>query len=817
MLKKQVKKNTTLFVMLMMFISVLSLAPVALGNGGPDIHIIKGMVYIDGEKADEGVEIKFVFEDETELITLTEVLTDEFNFNKGFVGHSDEIVEFSVFYNGEYRIPVYNDSISIIEDVHKVDLYVYSDDTNHAPEKPNNPDPENNSLDVAVNKVLRWSCSDPNGDDLTFYVYMGNDSVLDESDLKTSTSDFSYNLGSLDFDSWYYWKVRAEDSEGLNNTGRVWSFKTKEKVAPEKPNNPQPTNGAEEVNKNTVLSWNCSDDNNDIDYYEVYFGTNDTNPEYVEDSSDKNYNPEGFLEYGVTYFWKIKVFDATGLNNTSDVWSFTVSESNKPPKKPSYDSPNDETTDLALDDVSLSWTGGDQDGDTVFYDVYLGTDSNLSVSDVVSENQSSTEFEPENLEYDTTYYWKIVADDNSDTVEGDIWSFTTQGISVEITADDFTGFPDEYISFTAEITSGVEPYTISWDLNDDGSYNDAAGETVEKSWSSTGIHAVKVKVVDNESNEAFDEKTVEIMTGNKRPIIPTISGGPSDEGKTGESYEFSFISTDPDGDKIKYIINWDDGTENESSLLDSGSSYTINHSWTETGVKNITFYAVDESNSESRRNYSEIAVSSSNSNNEENNQPDKPIISGDLKDGDIGETGKDYEFSFSSTDPEGEQIKYTVEWSGDTKTSDLMDSGSSYTVTLNWEDYGSKTITVYTTDESGVESERNSISVTIGPSKGSFGENETQNNSKNKKEEESGFPWLWIIILVIIVAVVAVALLFLTRKKDINILSLGGSKTLTSSEDSWTDEDTWDETAEAEFDEDFDEESFEEDDEDTWD
>ncbi|MHC4692332.1 MAG: choice-of-anchor Q domain-containing protein [Planctomycetota bacterium] len=68
--------------------------------------------------------------------------------------------------------------------------------------------------------------------------------------------------------------------------------------------------------------------------------------------------------------------------------------------------------------ADLSWTAG---YDAVSHDVYFGT----SYPPPFIINQISTTFDPGTMAYNTTYYWRIDEVDNSGTIAGDIWRFTT--------------------------------------------------------------------------------------------------------------------------------------------------------------------------------------------------------------------------------------------------------------------------------------------------------------------------------------------------------------------------------------------------------
>jgi len=62
----------------------------------------------------------------------------------------------------------------------------------------------------------------------------------------------------------------------------------------------------------------------------------------------------------------------------------------------------------------------------------------------------------------------------------------------------------------------------------------------------------------------------------------------------GEEQEFTMLSTDPDGEKIRYYIDWGDGAFEESIKVESGKEFTAAHTWNSRGDKKIQVIAVDE-------------------------------------------------------------------------------------------------------------------------------------------------------------------------------------------------------------------------------
>ena len=94
------------------------------------------------------------------------------------------------------------------------------------------------------------------------------------------------------------------------------------------------------------------------------------------------------------------------------------------PGSPSNPVPANGSDDMAIN-TELTWECSDPDGYSLSYDVYFGTESSLGSEYLVSEDQSGTSYCPNTLQYETTYYWKIVAYDMEYETAGDVWSFTT--------------------------------------------------------------------------------------------------------------------------------------------------------------------------------------------------------------------------------------------------------------------------------------------------------------------------------------------------------------------------------------------------------
>ncbi len=177
------------------------------------------------------------------------------------------------------------------------------------------------------------------------------------------------------------------------------------------------------------LKNNIPQDNDDF----LSYTTTDGYKKYFEIA------PLSKLESGEKYFFTIKI-RSYGVINTRKFLSlsggsefvtskFTLDDiggsldENHPPAAPSNPTPADNATKVSTT-PTLKWTCTDPDNDPLDYDVYFGKTNN---PELVKSNLATSTYSPDKLDYNTTYYWKIVAKDSpDDATQGTIWSFTTE-------------------------------------------------------------------------------------------------------------------------------------------------------------------------------------------------------------------------------------------------------------------------------------------------------------------------------------------------------------------------------------------------------
>ena len=162
----------------------------------------------------------------------------------------------------------------------------------------------------------------------------------------------------------------------------------------------------------------------------------------------------------------------------------------------------------------------------------------------------------------------------------------------------------ENINIIGSASGGTPPYTFTWDLDNDGNYDDATGASITHSWDEAGVFVISLKVIDSKGKTDIDDTTVTIE--NQAPSTPIVTGPGS--GRIKVEYTYTATSTDPEGDQIYYYFDWGDGTNTGwIGPYNSGETASAKHTWTEKGNYVIRVKAKDSHGAES--DWEELPVS----------------------------------------------------------------------------------------------------------------------------------------------------------------------------------------------------------------
>lgn len=348
--------------------------------------------------------------------------------------------------------------------------------------------------------------------------------------------------------------------------------------------------------------------NTDPKKFDFYFGDTNPPPKIISNMSMLKYDPPGkYINWTITYYWKVDVWNNLGELNEGDVWSFTT-RGNSPPNPPIPIYPPDGAENVSIC-FYLEWNCSDPDGDDLTYDFYFGDSSPppLVANNITEETFDFTPF-ANFIKFNTTYYWKIVAwDPYGLNSTGGIWSFRTEPnyppnkAKYPIPRDGALCVPPDAILYW----NGSDPnqcdiltYDVYFGLNPDPplvSYNQTENYYDPYGPDDMPLFEDFYWRIDTRDRAGLETRgdNWSFITGiNPPPTNPKIDG--PHKGKKDNIYDFTFVSWDPIEQKIMYAIKWGDNCTNETDFYNSNQTVTLSHSWADTGNYIIEARAMDE-------------------------------------------------------------------------------------------------------------------------------------------------------------------------------------------------------------------------------
>jgi hypothetical protein len=384
-----------------------------------------------------------------------------------------------------------------------------------------------------------------------------------------------------------------------------------------------------------------------------------------------------------------------------------LGRNNSPPYQPSNPFPANGSINVSID-VDLNWTGGDPDGNNVTYVVYFG---NTSTPPLVSNNQTNVTYNPGILDYNTTYYWQIVAWDNQSAFNSSLlWEFLTVQFP-----------PVNQPPF--EPTNPYPPHgavnvSLDEDLNWTGGDPDGDNVTYNVYF---GTNSTPAMVSNNQTATNFDPGILndnmsyywqivawdEFNLSNQSDLwnfttkLNFIPNQPFNEspvnGSTsvGINIELSWECSDPDNDSLTYDILFGNLTPPPVvAHHHPNSTYDLETLETE----ETYFWQIVAWDDYGGFNASPIWQFST----QENSPPYPPqIIAGP----EVGGPEIDLNFTAFTTDPEGDEVSYMFDW-GDGNTSDWIgpfEVSTPVKVNYRWNRSGDYVIKVKAKDIEGKE------------------------------------------------------------------------------------------------------------------
>lgn len=283
--------------------------------------------------------------------------------------------------------------------------------------------PANSATNVGVNPVFLWSTVT---NATSYNLQVSTTADFSSGVTAYPTSSTSQQVIGLDANTTYYWRADAANASATSAWSSVWSFSTGSTPPPQGlpgvPTLNSPSNGATNQPLNLTLIWNSS---TNALTYEIQLLDHDGYVVYTTSTSGTSANPTG-LAYGQTYFWRVDAHNSLGVSAWSDVWSFSTMTTPVTVGQPTLSFPPNNAAGISLNPDG-SWNAA---SNATTYNIQVATNASF-VSPVFSTTTSATNAIFLNLQYNTTYYWRVqgIGSNGATGPWSNTWDFTTQTIT----------------------------------------------------------------------------------------------------------------------------------------------------------------------------------------------------------------------------------------------------------------------------------------------------------------------------------------------------------------------------------------------------
>lgn len=226
------------------------------------------------------------------------------------------------------------------------------------------------------------------------------------------------NVGPLQYNTIYYWRISARNSSGTKGFSDVWSFKTALQI-PNIPIQVLPVSASIDHPVPVSLRWNSVQS---ASSYRLQVSTDSPFGTVVyEDSTIADtVRQVGALQFGKRYYWRVQSINAAGSSAYSNVWNFFTRID--APAIPLLSVPQNASSQFPQK-ITFRWK---RDTIASSYRLQLATQTPFSTKIVDDSTLTDTMYQISNLQENTQYFWRVSAKNISGSSQfGEIWGFIT--------------------------------------------------------------------------------------------------------------------------------------------------------------------------------------------------------------------------------------------------------------------------------------------------------------------------------------------------------------------------------------------------------
>ncbi|MBU0475278.1 MAG: hypothetical protein KKF62_14085 [Bacteroidetes bacterium] len=447
--------------------------------------------------------------------------------------------------------------------------------------------PNNGATGVPIVNTFYWN--EVQGATYTLQISGTSNFSINNIDVSGIT-DTNYQVTNLGYATFYYWRVGANDGNGVvwSNSRSLTTGSSGGIGGNPGPSLLVPSNASSNIPTNQTFAWEEVAGAT----YQIqisassYFGANQVDQSGVTVPS----YPASGLYLGTSYFWRVNATTVEGTTDWSEVYSFTTSSTSPTsPVSPILASPVNSATDVSTS-TQLVWY---QSSEADSYTIEVATDASFNNTIINQAGITTTSYNTSGLSQGQIYYWRVEAVSTSgNSGWSNVWSFTTTSTSITpvltvTTPEDNALTNVSPVTVTGSVddpANSVKINGVNVTVNGDGSFSGTVTLT-------EGENTVLITAY-NEINDSVSVFRL-INYDSTLPVITIIS---PDNNLITSSSSLNITGSVNDASDVTLTVNGD------TTTVDGSGNFTYNASLLE-GTNSIIVIATDEagnSNTETR-------------------------------------------------------------------------------------------------------------------------------------------------------------------------------------------------------------------------